>query len=199
MRIPRRPHRLHRLPGTAPIFCADASDRSKPWPAAHREQDGYHLPCAAHTAAVPPSPHTLPASPVHSQPYTAPFVDDSARRLPITSAGRICRGDSATGWYSTDHTEVMRTPCFRLYPPSALGISEKRAWHRNNSWCDGPGRRQQNLCSPACAARIGERCEFGEGYCGNVREVPIRTHITYTSRFFVFPFSFTSTVFFTLV
>ncbi|KAJ7798057.1 hypothetical protein B0H14DRAFT_3886690 [Mycena olivaceomarginata] len=24
-------------PGTAPIFCADASDRSKPWPAAHRE------------------------------------------------------------------------------------------------------------------------------------------------------------------
>ncbi|KAJ7798045.1 hypothetical protein B0H14DRAFT_44446 [Mycena olivaceomarginata] len=31
--------------------------------------------------SVPPSPHTLRASHVHPQPYTAPLVDDSARRL----------------------------------------------------------------------------------------------------------------------
>ncbi|KAJ7810024.1 hypothetical protein B0H14DRAFT_3880758 [Mycena olivaceomarginata] len=115
-------------PGTAPIFCADASDRSKPWPAAHREQDRYHLPCAAHAAVVPPSPHTLRASHVHPQPYTAPLVDDSARRLPITSAGCVCRDDGATGWHGTDHTEAMRTPYFHRYPPSALGISDKRGW-----------------------------------------------------------------------
>ncbi|KAJ7833230.1 hypothetical protein B0H14DRAFT_1167036 [Mycena olivaceomarginata] len=86
------------------------------------------IPCPAHAAAVPLSPHTLPASHVHPQPYTAPLVDDSARRLPITSAGCVCRDDSAAGWRGADHMEAMRTPCFHRYPPSssALGSSDKR-------------------------------------------------------------------------
>ncbi|KAJ7833255.1 hypothetical protein B0H14DRAFT_3710968 [Mycena olivaceomarginata] len=174
-------------PGTAPIFSADARDRSKPWPAAHREQDAYHLPCAAHAAAVPPSPHTLPASPVHPQSCTAPLADDSARRLPVTSAGCVCRDDSATGWRGTDHTEAMRTPCFHRYPPSVLGISDKRGraprtildptnLGGDSRTCAPPGISDRTA---ACAAQIsGERCEHGDGCCGNVGDVPIRTHIT---------------------
>ncbi|KAJ7354487.1 hypothetical protein DFH08DRAFT_854973 [Mycena albidolilacea] len=74
-------------------------------------------------------------------------------------------------------------PAFR-----ARDFRQARMAHRDNSRRDEPRRRQQNLRSPgisnrtpACAVRIsGERCELGEGYCGNVGEVPIRTHITYT-------------------
>ncbi|KAJ7897674.1 hypothetical protein B0H14DRAFT_2557662 [Mycena olivaceomarginata] len=92
------------------------------------QQDGYYLLCAAHTAAVPPFSHALPASSVHSQPYTALLVDGSARRLPITSTGCVCCGDSATGWHGTEYMEVMRTPCFHQYLPSVLGILDKRRW-----------------------------------------------------------------------
>ncbi|KAJ7810021.1 hypothetical protein B0H14DRAFT_1492936 [Mycena olivaceomarginata] len=74
-------------------------------------------------------------------------------------------------------------PAFR-----ARDFRQARMGHHDNSRCDEPGRRQHNLRSPgisdrtpACAVRIsGERCEFGEGYCGNVGEMPIRIHITYT-------------------
>ncbi|KAJ7354499.1 hypothetical protein DFH08DRAFT_855031 [Mycena albidolilacea] len=74
-------------------------------------------------------------------------------------------------------------PAFR-----ARDFRQARMGHHDNSRRHELRRRQQNLRSPgisdrtpACAVRIsGERCEFGEGYCGNVGEVPIRTHITYT-------------------
>jgi hypothetical protein len=84
----------------------------------HCEQDGYHLLCAAHTAAVPPFSHALPASSIHSQPYTALLVDGSARWLPITSTGCVCCGDSVTvkcllGVYnsSTSLIKTQRAEC----------------------------------------------------------------------------------------
>ncbi|KAJ7705853.1 hypothetical protein B0H14DRAFT_731564 [Mycena olivaceomarginata] len=115
-------------PRAAPVLYAHAALRSKPQPAAHHEHDGHHPPYTQHRLQL--SPHHLIPSPLPrpSSALYAPLVDDSARRLPITSAGCICRDDSATGWRGTDHTEAMRTPCFHRYPLSALGIPHKRGW-----------------------------------------------------------------------
>ncbi|KAJ7838807.1 hypothetical protein B0H14DRAFT_3459214 [Mycena olivaceomarginata] len=76
----RRPCRLQRLPAPgAGFLCAHAGLRDKPPPAAQREHDGHHPPrCAAHPAAVPPSPLIH----VHPQCHTAPLVDDSAAPPP---------------------------------------------------------------------------------------------------------------------
>ncbi|KAJ7919780.1 hypothetical protein B0H13DRAFT_2320070 [Mycena leptocephala] len=52
----------------------------------------------------------------------------AARRLPITSAGCVCRDDTAVGEQRTNGTEAMHTPRFHQYPHSALGISDKRRW-----------------------------------------------------------------------
>ncbi|KAJ7351200.1 hypothetical protein DFH08DRAFT_1078337 [Mycena albidolilacea] len=96
-------------PCAATILCTHAALHSKPWPAAHRERDVHHPRRA--TAAVPIPP--------------APLVDDSATprrmrstprgdfRLPIASAGCVCRDDTAAGEQRTDDTEAMRTPRFR--------------------------------------------------------------------------------------
>ncbi|KAJ7863531.1 hypothetical protein B0H14DRAFT_3862874 [Mycena olivaceomarginata] len=131
----RRPCRLHRLPAPgAGFLCAHAGLRFKPPPAAQREHDEHHPPrCAAHAAAVPPSPHTLPASHVHPPCHTAPLVDDSAAPPPMRCTPRAsfpspAPATSAAGWQRTDHTETMCTPRFHRYPHSMLGISDKRGW-----------------------------------------------------------------------
>ncbi|KAJ7786867.1 hypothetical protein B0H14DRAFT_299098 [Mycena olivaceomarginata] len=210
---------LERLPAPgAGFLCAHAGVRYRPRPAAQREHDGHHPPrCAAHAAAVPPSPHTLPVSHVHPQCHTAPLVDDyprtaanaqhAARQLPIAGACYICRDGTAAGWQRTDHTEAMCTPALPPVPAfHARGLRQARMGHHDKSRRDEPGRRQRNLrChrisdrTAACAVRIsGERCEHGEGYCVNAAEVPIRTRITYASRFFVFPILFCIGYIFTL-
>ncbi|KAJ7765139.1 hypothetical protein B0H14DRAFT_366919 [Mycena olivaceomarginata] len=204
--VPRRPRRLHRLPAR----------RTHPLPTPHSAPN-LSLPRTTNTTGTiprirsircscPPIVHTLPASPVHPQPYTAPLVDDSARRLPITSAGCVCLDDSATGWRGTDHTEAMRIPCSHRYPPSALGISDKRGWGTAtilgatnlggaSRTCAAPGFRialpPVQFESPASAVSMGwvlRECRIRADSDPHYLYIPI-------SRF---PILFTSATFFTL-
>ncbi|KAJ7863644.1 hypothetical protein B0H14DRAFT_3862797 [Mycena olivaceomarginata] len=149
----RRPCRLQRLPAPgAGFLCAHAGLCYKPRPAAQREHDGHHpLRCAAHAAAVPPSPHTH----VHPQCHTAPLVDDSAAPPPMRSMprGSFPSPAPATSAAMTlpraGSTRTTRRQCApRASTFHARDLSQVRMEHRDKSRCDEPGRRHGTYAAP---------------------------------------------------
>ncbi|KAJ7202688.1 hypothetical protein C8J57DRAFT_1622555 [Mycena rebaudengoi] len=124
-------------------------------------------------SAIPPRWLTTPP---HRRPCAA------VRRLPITSAGCVCRDDTATGEQRTNDTETMRTPRFHQYPHSALGISDNRGWGTATILgAPNPGRDRGTYAAPGFLyMRIsGKRCEFGEGYCMNAEVSRFLLHRLY--------------------
>lgn len=89
----------------------------------------------------------------------------------------------------------MRTPRFHQYPHSALGISDKRRSGTvtilgATNACGDSGR--EAAASAALRFQIAPRpMQFeSPASAASTGEVPMRTRITYTSRFFVFPILF---------
>ncbi|KAJ7723594.1 hypothetical protein B0H14DRAFT_3900170 [Mycena olivaceomarginata] len=168
------------------------------------------------TGTISRAQHTLQLSP--HRPISSPFPPSILSPIPPRSlmtppGGFPSPAPAAFAAMTVPRAGVARTTRRRCAPrvstgthsPSALGISDKRGWGTATilGATNLPVGEDSRTYAPP-PFRIApppvqfERCEHGAGYCANAGEVPNRTHITYTSRFLGFPFSFTSAIFFTL-